>query len=383
MAVRHAKVSTVPPSADEDDVRMDDWNDDHVGDTSRIATRIVAASGAHQSSKDGADYICDGVDDHVQIQAALDALPAGGGRVALSEGTYTLGAQIGRAINNVEISGGGRATLLNLNGSTPVIDVGGQTDWTVSNLATDAGGIDLTGVPTGGQFISDIWKAGVREQRFSVASTSPAGKSLYVPSGSAIIRYLTVGRFAGGGLVGLGLGNSAHLGFFSDDFATLAAHFDMSDSGAGWIEKLGLAIFGGSIHSAILCTPSSTPHVLAMRALTQVQIPRRSADPSLARDSGTATGGGTGSLTDTGKSWATDEWQYFHIKIRPNIGNMEVRVVDSNNPVTQNFPALAVPVSAGDTYEVAEVFKGDMWFDTVLNKVKVFDGTTIQTLPWE
>lgn len=39
---------------------------------------FVAASGATANAIKGADYICDGVDDGIQIQAAIDALPAFG-----------------------------------------------------------------------------------------------------------------------------------------------------------------------------------------------------------------------------------------------------------------------------------------------------------------
>jgi len=51
------------------------------------ATLTVAASDSTDLSKNQADYVCDGVDDHVEIQQALAALPEGG-KVVLSEGTF-------------------------------------------------------------------------------------------------------------------------------------------------------------------------------------------------------------------------------------------------------------------------------------------------------
>jgi hypothetical protein len=56
-------------------------------------TLSVAANDALQSSKNGADYVCDGTDDHVQIQAAVDELWGGSGsptqgRIVLSEGNF-------------------------------------------------------------------------------------------------------------------------------------------------------------------------------------------------------------------------------------------------------------------------------------------------------
>ncbi len=52
------------------------------------ATIIVAASDSSAADKASAAYVCDGVNDHVEIQAALNALPSSGGVVLLSGGTY-------------------------------------------------------------------------------------------------------------------------------------------------------------------------------------------------------------------------------------------------------------------------------------------------------
>jgi hypothetical protein len=54
------------------------------------ATLIVAASDSLHRER--ADYVCDGVDDQVEIQAAIDALPSGGGLVFLLDGMFTLDA---------------------------------------------------------------------------------------------------------------------------------------------------------------------------------------------------------------------------------------------------------------------------------------------------
>jgi len=58
----------------------------------RTATYVVAASDSVHKFE--ADYFCDGTNDHVQIQAALDALPATGGKVFLLDGTYTVEVSI-------------------------------------------------------------------------------------------------------------------------------------------------------------------------------------------------------------------------------------------------------------------------------------------------
>ena len=73
------------------------------------ATFIVAASDSLH--KERADYVCPGVDDQVVIHAAIDALPAGGGKVVLLDGTYNLSANV-TLNDNVHLSGNGVGTIL-------------------------------------------------------------------------------------------------------------------------------------------------------------------------------------------------------------------------------------------------------------------------------
>lgn len=59
------------------------WNNGSIaGGSGSGAPLLVAAATAPQSVKDAAAYTCDGIDDQVTIQQALDALPTNrGGRV--------------------------------------------------------------------------------------------------------------------------------------------------------------------------------------------------------------------------------------------------------------------------------------------------------------
>ena len=70
-------------------------------------TLVVAA---HDSSHpEGADYVCDGVNDEVQINTAIAKLPAGG-VVQLLDGTFTIGANAYvRLTSNVTVRGEGPA----------------------------------------------------------------------------------------------------------------------------------------------------------------------------------------------------------------------------------------------------------------------------------
>lgn len=88
-----------------------------------------------------ADYTCDGAADHVQAQAALDALPAGGGKLVFLTGNYSFGATVTRAIDNVEIQGNGYATYFANNGATALFSAGTQDRWIFRDFRTDAGGI--------------------------------------------------------------------------------------------------------------------------------------------------------------------------------------------------------------------------------------------------
>ena len=79
------------------------------------ATFVVAASDS--VSKEKADYVCDGTADDVQIQAAIDALPSGGGKVQLMEGTFTIDSEILITKDSVSLEGCGQNTIIKLVGS--------------------------------------------------------------------------------------------------------------------------------------------------------------------------------------------------------------------------------------------------------------------------
>uniref|UniRef100_A0A6M3KBQ2 Pectate lyase n=1 Tax=viral metagenome TaxID=1070528 RepID=A0A6M3KBQ2_9ZZZZ len=77
----------------------------------RTATKVVAASNADATAKLQADYVCDGTADDVEIQAAINTLPSGGGRVMLSQGTYYLAAAI-EPVSGLTLCGAGKSSIL-------------------------------------------------------------------------------------------------------------------------------------------------------------------------------------------------------------------------------------------------------------------------------
>lgn len=74
------------------------------------ATLTVASRTSLHPGK--ADFACDGIDDQIEIQQALDALPEVGGAVQLMEGTFTLTAAVELPRDRVSLRGMGASTVL-------------------------------------------------------------------------------------------------------------------------------------------------------------------------------------------------------------------------------------------------------------------------------
>ena len=323
----------------------------------------VAAKDAPMAVKLASQFLCDNFSsDDQAIQAAVHALPPIGGLVVLSAGTFTLAAQIARTIDNVTIVGQGQATILNLDGSTAVITEGSQSGWSVWNLVTDAGGVLAPGI--------------VLRQRGSVGA--PAAVIVRDLDGDDLIR---IGRT--GALPGLFLGNNAHLAFFTDAaFTKEVFHFDCSD-GYGKVVSLGFDWMAANRSVRAKFNPDPANLIYGGRAIRQVGMPERSSDPATDRDTGTVTFAGGNSITDTSKSWSTDQFANYILVLTGGTGKGQVGTLVGNNVNTLTLEAGQVWVETPDgttTYEVAQVFAGDMWYDTATNTLKYWDGTAIKTV---
>lgn len=110
----------------------------------QVATLIVAASNSLYPER--ADFTCSGAADEVEINAALNLLPATGGRVILLDGTYTLADSIVIPQNNITLEGQGRSTFIDGDGlatTEHAISITGKTNCEIKNLAiqtADGGG---------------------------------------------------------------------------------------------------------------------------------------------------------------------------------------------------------------------------------------------------
>jgi len=129
----------------------------------RTATFIVAASDSVHKYE--ADYRCNGTNDHVQIQAAIDALPATGGEVFLLDGTYNV--EVTLTLDSYQtLRGNGHNTILTT--TTAAVDIitatGGSgtekegiliADLRIDGIATNDMGIFWTYVDN--SMISNVW----------------------------------------------------------------------------------------------------------------------------------------------------------------------------------------------------------------------------------
>jgi len=97
----------------------------------RTATKIVAANDSLDKSR--ADYVCDGVNDEVEINQAFSDLGTTGGTVKLLEGTYNLGGNIVPSSGSI-LSGVSRDKTI-INCGAYRIDAGLNTGILYENLA--------------------------------------------------------------------------------------------------------------------------------------------------------------------------------------------------------------------------------------------------------
>ena len=109
---------------------------------------FIASSEASTRVKSRADYVCDGTDDHVDIQAAIDSLPeqsgeqfsVSGGTVELSAGSFHLGGSIDCQDKIVNLVGAGMSsTELTLQDGVDddvlVVGTGTQQGWPSGRIA--------------------------------------------------------------------------------------------------------------------------------------------------------------------------------------------------------------------------------------------------------
>ena len=102
----------------------------------RTCRFVVGTSTAGWTEAD-CDYLCDGTADDVEINAAIQALPATGGEIVILDGTYHITATIRMNKDNVTLAGNGAATILLRSANVDVIYLTSVTHCNVRNLKID------------------------------------------------------------------------------------------------------------------------------------------------------------------------------------------------------------------------------------------------------
>ncbi len=146
--------------------------------TPESASLVVAA---HNSREEDADFVCTGTDDQVEINRAIDSLPAEGGVLRLSEGTFNISDSI-HISRCVELSGAGPSTVLKAMGSkenTIVIHASGKSDLLIRDLRIAGDGDQNGGSMYGIYFervkdskILNIWIEGLQGPEILLQSCS-------------------------------------------------------------------------------------------------------------------------------------------------------------------------------------------------------------------
>lgn len=146
---------------------------------SKTSTKVVAAGDSSQAIKDAADYVADGTGDQTEINAALTA--AAGGKVYLTEGTYTINGAIS-VPNNTTLAGAGTGTIITIPNSF---------DTTINAITNTTTGGNGTGIT-----IQDLKLDGNKANQASSSMNGIYFNGVGSGSGSSAIAGTTITRIA-------------------------------------------------------------------------------------------------------------------------------------------------------------------------------------------
>jgi len=161
---------------------------DEIG--ARPATQFIAASDAAAETKLHADAVCDGTDDHTDINTAITAVASTGGKVLLSEGTFTIAGEISLA-TAVHLQGMGiGATVIKVKdsdtGDYTILDIDSLSSVTVSDLTIDGNSTSASGDNIGIKITNSTSVLINRVRITSVSIDTTTGDGIHVVSGSGI-----------------------------------------------------------------------------------------------------------------------------------------------------------------------------------------------------
>lgn len=159
------------------------WAEENPG----LSTYTIAANNSQPRDKAIADYVCDGTADEVEINAALTALGAAGGRVQLSRGTYNLAATIS-IVGDGTTADSGKYTILGAGpDTTTLVPASGIHAITLTatpkvelgnfsiNLAGASDGIRCTAPTSGGGDRRGFWQSEFHNIQFQGDNSTHSG----------------------------------------------------------------------------------------------------------------------------------------------------------------------------------------------------------------
>jgi parallel beta-helix repeat protein len=82
------------------------------GKDARKTVRFVVGTSTSGWTEDDCDYLCDGADDQMEIQAAIAALPESGGEIKILDGSYSINDEVRIEKTGVVLSGCENSTVL-------------------------------------------------------------------------------------------------------------------------------------------------------------------------------------------------------------------------------------------------------------------------------
>lgn len=139
-----------------------------------IAARVIG--GVRIATEFIPDPVPAGTDADPYPGSAIQAAVNDGLAVYIPSGTWRLTAPISRPVDNVTIIGAGRSTKL-VRGGGPCVSAGSQGGWLISNLATDAGGVDISSASE--TRISEVWVNGVLTDNRPRGAAAATGAGYY------------------------------------------------------------------------------------------------------------------------------------------------------------------------------------------------------------
>lgn len=217
--------------------------------TGRAVTLNVAASDAPTLTKSMADYVCDGTDDQTEINAALTALPAAGGIVQLSAGTFNINATISTVKASSVLRGQGvQATQLVATSTipnAPLLTIAHQFCQVESMTLNGSKGVNggktsllLVNVSGTGVLLRDLWCIDGPGNNINLTGVGPYVENVY--SAGAVGVGFNCSGAPGSGLIGRmvschAYGNLGVSGFYvAQDHWMLSDCFANANTGPGF-----------------------------------------------------------------------------------------------------------------------------------------------------